>query len=118
MGLPDFNSWEGWGEAPSASLLSERGTALREHAADTEWHAIYTWPNQEKHVNAFLRERGFATFLPTYESVRRRTDRRVLLELPLFPSYVFIHMQRAERLRVLQVPRVVRIVGTATTPAA
>jgi transcription antitermination factor NusG len=33
------------------------------------------------------------------------------LQLPLFPGYVFVRMALADRLRVLQVPSVVRLVG-------
>ncbi len=50
-------------------------------------------------------------FLPLYESVRRWKDRRVRLELPLFPGYVFVQLALRDRLRVLEVPGVVRLVG-------
>jgi transcription antitermination factor NusG len=50
-------------------------------------------------------------FLPLYESVRRWKDRRVRLELPLFPGYVFVRLALRDRLRVLQIPGVVRLVG-------
>ena len=50
-------------------------------------------------------------FLPLYSSLRRWKDRRVQLESPLFPGYVFVRLALNDRLRVLQIPSVVRFVG-------
>jgi len=55
--------------------------------------------------------RSVEHFVPLYESVRRWKDRRVTLELPLFPGYVFVHFALRERLRVLEIPGLVRLVG-------
>jgi transcription antitermination factor NusG len=57
-------------------------------------------------------------FLPLYSSVRRWKDRRVTLDLPLFPGYVFVRMALRERLQVQQVPGVAHLVGFDRTPAA
>jgi transcription antitermination factor NusG len=65
-----------------------------------------------------LEERSVEHFLPLYESVRRWKDRRVKLGLPLFPGYVFVHMPLRERLRVLQVPGVAKLVGFGGMPTA
>lgn len=82
------------------------------------WYAIHTSVNQEKQVSERLLQRDIEHFLPLYTTVRRRTDRRVVLNLPLFPGYLFVHMNLADRQRVLEVPRVVRIVGTSHSPSA
>ncbi len=75
------------------------------------WYAAYTCANHEKQVAAQLVERGVEHFLPLYETVHRWKDRRVRLQLPLFPGYIFVRLGLADRLRVLQVPSVVRLVG-------
>lgn len=77
----------------------------------------YTCARHEKQVFRQLQDRRIETFLPTYRSVRRWKDRRKELELPLFPSYVFVHLPAEDRLRVLQVPGVVRFVGFQGKPA-
>jgi transcription antitermination factor NusG len=82
------------------------------------WYAAYTCANHEKPVAAELLARGVEHFLPLYSSVRRWKDRRVRLDLPLFPGYVFVRLALVERLRVLQIPRVVRLVGFSGMPAA
>src|SRR6202030_900199 len=48
---------------------------------------------------------------PRYQSVRRWRDRRVELQLPLFPGYIFVRLALRDRLQVLQVPGVARLVG-------
>jgi len=75
------------------------------------WYAAYTRAQHEKCVAAELRARTVEHFLPMYSSARRWKDRRVNLELPLFPGYVFVRLALRERLRVLQIPSVVRLVG-------
>jgi transcription antitermination factor NusG len=77
----------------------------------TRWFAAYTCANHEKRVREQLERRRVESFLPVYESVRRWKDRRVRLELPLFSGYIFVRIAPADRLQVLEVPGVVRIVG-------
>jgi transcription antitermination factor NusG len=75
------------------------------------WYAAYTSANHEKRVREQLEQRCVASFLPLYTTVRRWKDRRKRLELPLFPGYVFVRVALVDRLRVLQIPSVVRLVG-------
>ncbi len=75
------------------------------------WYALYTNARHEKVVARQLEERSIETFLPLYRSLRRWKDRRQQVELALFPSYVFVRIALTERLRVLQVPGVVNLVG-------
>lgn len=82
------------------------------------WYAAYTCANHEKRVAAELGARDIENFLPLYSSIRRWKDRRVQLELPLFPGYVFVRLALCDRLRVAQIPSVVRLVGFGGLPAA
>lgn len=90
-------------------------TPPTEHC-DARWYAAYTSANHEKRVAHQLGERNVEHFLPLYASVRRWKDRRVALELPLFPGYVFVRMALRDRLRVLQVSGVARLVGFGGLP--
>jgi len=85
---------------------------------EARWYAAYTCANHEKHVASELEARALERFLPLYSSVRRWKDRRVTLELPLFPGYVFVRLALRDRLRVLQIPSVVRLVGFNGLPTA
>jgi transcription antitermination factor NusG len=50
--------------------------------------------------------------------MRRWKDRRIQLELALFPGYVFVHIALRDRLQVLQLPGVVQLVSFGGKPAA
>jgi transcription termination/antitermination protein NusG len=85
---------------------------------DQHWYAAYTCANHEKRVASEIQARDVEHFLPVYSSVRRWKDRRVNLELPLFPGYVFVRLALRDRLRVLQIHSVVRLVGFNGQPVA
>lgn len=76
------------------------------------WFAVFTVPQNEKSAVKHLNLREVESFLPTYEAVRVWKNRqRTKLVLPLFPSYLFVHINSHERVRVLQSPGVLHIVG-------
>ena len=76
------------------------------------WYALHTRPRHEKTVIQRLEERGITTFLPLITEVRRWSDRKKSVELPLFSCYAFARFAgRAERLQVLRVEGVVGLVG-------
>ena len=85
---------------------------------EPRWYAAYTCAKHEKRVAAQFTQRALENFLPQYGSLRRWKDRRVRLEMPLFPGYVFVRLALRERLRVLDTPSVVRLVGFNGRPAA
>ena len=114
--------------ANNVAMISDQQTGTRLMASKmpllpTEyvvprWYAAYTSANHEKRVMQQLNERRIENFLPLYETARRWKDRRILLHLPLFPGYVFVRISLSERLRVVQIPGVARLVGFNGTPAA
>jgi transcription antitermination factor NusG len=84
----------------------------------SRWYAVYTSANHEKRVAEQMAQRSVEHFLPQYASVRRWKDRRVQLDLPLFPGYVFVRFALRDRLRVLKIPSVVCLVSFGGQPAA
>lgn len=92
--------------------------AAPEKPRPENWYALYTCPRHEKHVAEQIERRSFSCFLPLYRSLRRWKDRRKELELALFPGYVFVRMNLENRLQVLQLPGVVRLVSFNGQPAA
>lgn len=85
---------------------------------EPHWYAAYTCAQHERRVAAQLGMRGVEHFLPLYSSMRRWKDRRMQLQLPLFPGYIFVRLALRDRLRVLQIPSVVRLVGFNGQPAS
>lgn len=100
------------------SLSLREAPAMPTQYAEVRWYAAQTCANHEKRVLEQLCQREVEGYLPLYESVRRWKDRRVRLELPLFPGYVFVRLALRDRMRVLQTPSVVRLVGFGGQPAA
>ncbi len=104
------------------SVRSER-PPLREGQSDPshgpKWFALYTTCRHEKRVAQHLSQREIEFYLPLYRSERKWSDgSRVTLELPLFPGYIFVHINRTERVRVLNVPGALAVVGgTGREPA-
>jgi transcription antitermination factor NusG len=107
----------------AANLMERQHNAARcleqkQEMSQAHWYAAYTCAKHEKSVAAELGAREVQHFLPLYSSMRRWKDRRVQLELALFPGYVFVRLALSDRLRVLQIPSVVRLVGFGGLPTA
>lgn len=97
---------------PSAERVLPSG--LPDPHLASNWFAVFTTPRHEKRVEQHLRLRNVESFLPLYRSPRKwRNGLKVVLELPLFPGYIFVRIRRSERVKVLEVPGVVAIVGGA-----
>lgn len=109
-----MSSAAGW-QASDLSLLSP-GEGPREGGA--QWYAAYTRSRHEKVVAETLQQRGVEHFLPLYETVRQWKNGRCKVQMPLFPGYLFVHIELGDRLQVLQAPGVVRLVGFKGAPAA
>jgi len=105
-----------WSARPIEQLADPQD--LRSVESVRCWYAAYTCANHEKRASTQISRRGFDCFFPTYNTVRRWSDRRIELELPLFPGYVFVHLALCDRLKVLQAPGVARFVGFGGLPAA
>ena len=93
----------------TTSSLAPEGKRSAETAP--QWFAAYTVVRHEKVVVMQLEDRGIETFLPLYRSWHNWKDRRKLLELALFPGYVFVKISAQNKLGVLQVSGVVNIIG-------
>jgi len=82
-----------------------------------QWFVLFVRTNQEKTTASRLDHLQIEHFLPCFRSLRQWKDRRVTLDVPLFPGYVFVHLPHAERMRVLTLPNVLRFVGSGSSPA-
>lgn len=83
------------------------------------WFALYTTSRHEKRIAQHLRQREIEHYLPLYQADRKwRDGSRVTLDLPLFPGYIFVRIQRSQRVSVLSVPGALAVVGgTGGEPA-
>lgn len=75
------------------------------------WYAIYTKPRNEKRVAELLSKQGIANYLPLLNSVRQWSDRKKIIEVPLFSSYIFVHIDEKEYFTVIKVQGIVKFVS-------
>jgi transcription antitermination factor NusG len=82
------------------------------------WFALQIRSRWEGTTAGLLRGKGLETFLPTYTTKRKWSDRFKVVEAPLFPGYVFCRFDVHDRLPVLITPGVISVVGRGKTPIA
>jgi transcription antitermination factor NusG len=81
------------------------------------WFVLFVRANQEKKTAQRLASYDVEHFLPCYRSLRQWKDRRVFLDMPLFPGYIFVRLPYLERMKVLTLPNVVGLVGNKNSPS-
>ncbi len=77
-----------------------------------KWYAINTRSRHEKQVDSFLIEKGIESFLPLIKTLSRRRDRKKYVDLPLFPGYLFVHVDNEHLNDVKYTRGVAKILGT------
>ena len=84
-----------------------------EQSEPAQWFAIHTRSRHEKKVAEELEQRGIMNFLPLMRQVRRWSDRKKVVDFPLFSCYVFVQIvpTSAARVSVLSSYGVLGFVG-------
>jgi len=106
---PEFMS-----ERPLIGLTSNS----RGYDHGSRWFAVWTRSRQEKVVAATLNRSGIPHYLPLKSELRKWSDRKQMVETPLFSGYLFvnINVMTSSRLQVLKVPGVGALVGNQMGP--
>ena len=86
-------------------------TGLAKEINRPRWCVVYTLPRHEKAVANRLISQQIASYLPLYSAVHCWNHRRVEVELPLFPGYVFVRMLLSDRIRILSRPGIIRLLS-------
>jgi transcriptional antiterminator RfaH len=60
--------------------------------SNKEWYLVYAKPRQETVAQQNLERQGYRTYLPLVSHARRRNGRRINVVAPMFPRYLFIHL--------------------------
>jgi len=82
-----------------------------------KWHVVYTKPKWEKKVDTYFEQKGIESWCPTQKKERQWTDRKKIIEEPLFKSYVFVKVSKEEHSNVLNTMGVVRFLYFEKKPA-
>jgi len=89
---------------------------MKQNNLDVQWHVIYTRPRTERQIAKRLEEIGIETFLPFYKEVRKWSDRKKKIEVPLFPSYIFVKVDHVSKSKVFSVKNVVKFISIDGRP--
>jgi len=86
--------------------------------AVTCWYALTTQPRHEKVVAEQLQSKAIEAFLPLLTTPSRWKDRQVMIDRPIFPGYVFTHIDLRLRSSIFSTPGVLRMLSFNGRPAA
>ena len=77
------------------------------------WYVIHARHQHEAKVELALQRKGMEVFLPRITVRSRRRDRKLLLEVPLFPGYLFVHcsLEHQSYYEIIRQNSVVRLLG-------
>ena len=81
------------------------------------WFAMYTKPRWEKKVAGVLERKGIEYWCPLKKTQKQWSDRKKIVEEPLFTSYVFVHIDDTERSAVLMTDGIINFVYYVGKPA-
>lgn len=84
---------------------------------DLHWYVGYTRPRCEKKLWQKLEQAGVEVFLPLNKSEKYWSDRKKVIEEPLFPNYIFIRVSATNRWFLTNYRELVRFVSFEAKPA-
>ncbi|MGZ8549558.1 MAG: UpxY family transcription antiterminator [Chitinophagaceae bacterium] len=82
-----------------------------------KWYAVYTRPRWEKKVSEILTKKGIENYCPLNRVVRQWSDRKKVVNEPLFTSYVFVRTNEREHVQLKQTSGVINMVYWLKKPA-
>src|SRR5215210_450658 len=81
------------------------------------WFAAYTKPRWEKKVSRVLERKGVECWCPLKKTEKQWSDRKKVIEEPLFTSYVFVRINETEKSVVLMTDGILNFVYYIGKPA-
>jgi transcription antitermination factor NusG len=103
-----------------ACQADESNTAGSDEMCNAEvgWYAVRTRSRQEKVASAMLKTHGIEHYLPLRSELRQWSDRKQVVEMPVFSGYLFVkvNLMTDSRFAVLKSPGVVAFVGNHSGP--
>jgi transcription antitermination factor NusG len=81
-------------------MSSSNSTTSHPTGEQARWYAVRTRARHEKRVATELQKKGITIYLPLLTQIRRWSDRRKVIQVPLFSCYAFVHAVLDLHLRV------------------
>lgn len=82
------------------------------------WYVAHTKSRFENVATTGLSRKRLSVFLPKIRVRSKRQDRKLMIDVPLFPGYIFVRtdLNPDEHLEILKTTGVVRLVGNKSGP--
>ena len=82
------------------------------------WYVLHTKSRFENVVHEGLLKKNLDAFLPKIKVQSKRRDRRLMIQVPLFPGYLFVRSDLSPRrhLEIVKTVGAVRLIGTKDGP--
>ncbi len=90
---------------------------IKASPTEIKWHVIYTKSKWEKKVDDLLIQKGFESWCPVQKQERQWSDRKKIIETPLFRSYVFVRASKEDYTKILSTIGVVNFLYFEKKPA-
>jgi transcriptional antiterminator RfaH len=82
-----------------------------------KWFVLYTKSNFEIKVSEKLNNNGIEAYCPVYTEIKQYSDRKKKVVKPLLKSYVLVKIKEKDRVKVFEIPGVLRYLYWLGKPA-
>jgi transcription antitermination factor NusG len=87
-------------------------------AQEKKWYVVYTRPRWEKKIALLLADKEIEHYCPLNKITKQWSDRRKILQEPLFKGYIFIKKSVHDKWDIRTVPGVINYVYWLGKPAS
>lgn len=84
---------------------------MRTPKSERHWYALYTRSRSERKVHNAIVKENITAYLPMIKKMQQWSDRKKLVDRPLFNSYVFVFANEKEYLTALNVDGAVKFIS-------
>jgi len=91
---------------------------MTDNKLDPLWYVLHTKSRFENVVNEGLHKKSIEVFLPKIKVKSKRKDRRLMIQVPLFPGYIFVKtdLHPDNHLEIVKTAGAVRLIGSRQGP--
>ena len=82
-----------------------------------QWFVAYTYSRSEKKIHTRMQQLGIESYLPMHKVRKQWSDRIKIMEVPLFPSYLFVHTFEVNLPKLSQMHGLARFLTFENKPA-
>ncbi|MFC2118742.1 UpxY family transcription antiterminator [Bacteroidota bacterium] len=80
------------------------------------WYAVFVRGMYEKNARRYVESRNIVSYLPLERKLHYWSDRKKWIETPLFPNYLFVHVDNQKYYQVLQHSSILKYVCSGGRP--